>query len=296
MSGDNNGAVAAALLGVAVAVDEVDVENTNDSNNDNNDILSHNTDNSQDNDQDNDTDNSQDNDVEDSFNQDNDVDSSQDNDSLLSNNNLFSNNTDNSQDNDSLLSNNDLFSNNTDNSQDNDQDNDVTSSFNQDNDVTNTTDNDVTNTTDNDVIDSFNQDNDVVASNNTTSLDINLEDIGNTDICDTDWIDLDNVGMDAISLISSDGHAFSINQISEMANTGDMNVTINNGGWSQGGAQDADASVDGCDDFGVDSSPEAVAEVDASFHAEISMGANIQYNVVNLNVIGNDGTVNDGDA
>jgi hypothetical protein len=150
-----------------------------------------------------------------------------------------------------------------------------------------------------------NSDDDVAIGNDTydndLEVDVSITDSFTTDICDSDWLDLENVNFDVVSLISSDGQAFSLTQVSEMsANSSIGSASVSSGGtWGMGADADgghADGINSSAPDFGEagedgilegNADASGTADFDA-FNQNISMGANIQQNVINLNVVGQD--------
>ena len=307
---DNNGAIAAALLGVAVAAEEIEVENTENSNNDfltgNEDILS-------DNELLSNNDYQSNNDFlsgNDDIASNNDI-ASHNNTDYLSNNDYQSNN-DFLSGNDDIASNNDIAShNNTDYQSNNDflsENDDVLSN----NDILSNNDTDYQSNNDTDFL-SGNDDiasNNDIASHNTTDvsledvafggsvnrldLDLDISDSFNVDVADSDWIDLDGVTAGPITVLNAGGHIFSNTEINELTQTQTNTfgpVTITDGGW---GADDTEATFDSATD-GADGNA-SVSTINDSINLEISLGAHIQQNVVTFNVVGGDGDLDVSEA
>lgn len=303
---DNNGAIAAALLGVAVAAEELNVEKNTNSNNDvlanNDDVLSNND-----------------------YQSNNDFLSK--NDDILSNNDLLSNNdyqshNDFLSNNDDVASNNDYHSNNDFLSKNDDvlsnndllshNDTDVNSNndfLSDNNDVLSNNDLQSHNDTDIHSNNDFLSGNDDIASNNDiashNTTDVHLEDVAfggdvtkfdldvdirdSFNVNDTDWIDLDNVSAGPITVFNAGGHIFTNVEVNSLSQTqtntmGDVNVT--DADWC---ADDPNASLD-AGDIGTEGSASS-ATINDSINLDISMGANIQQNVVTFNVVGGDGNV-----
>jgi hypothetical protein len=312
----NNGSAAAAL-GLAVAID--DIENVG------NDTNSHNS---------SSVDSSSDNDVIHSNNQDNDT--SYDNDSLdvaVSDDDVVNSYN---QDNDTItktINDNDTYT-KTVNLSDNDtitktvnlSDNDTTDSYNQDNDSLNLN----VNYSDNDTTDSYNQDNDTYSDNDTytyndndvsdsnnttttsidTTVDVAISDAFNTitdsNNQDNDWLDLDGLDFDVLSAIgegvlAGEGNdtLFNLAQVSELSDADTLYspTVTNSSGFDvcqTGDGGDNAAGGDAGDRGTSTTSADGVAQLEA-FTQNIVMGANIQYNNVDISVVGGDSTVSDGD-
>lgn len=294
-----NSGSAAAALGFAVAVD--DIENVG------NDTNSHNSSSA-------DTTNTTDNDTTDSYNQDNDsLDVSLSDDDVVASNN---------QDNDTItktINDNDTYT-KTVNLSDNDTYTktitDIDDSYNQDNDTLNVQ----LNHSDNDVTDSYNQDNDqdndVTDSYNTTTtttdidttIDVAISDsfkeITDSYNQDNDWLQLDNLNFDVMNVVGADALAgagndamFNLSQVSELTDNDTLcSPTVSNdagfdvvqdaaGGYGTGGGDFGDRGT-------ATASADGVSQLEA-FTQNIVMGSNIQYNNVEMSVVGGDSTVND---
>ena len=167
---------------------------------------------------------------------------------------------------------------------------------------------------DDDVKDSYNQDNDVSNSNNTTTTDIDTTvDVALTDAfktiedsynSDDDWLQLDNLDFDVMNAVGAgtlagDGNdgMFNISQVSEMM---DKDVLIRpevkNDAWFEQDAHAHGGHAYGADELGDRSTATTTADGAATLEAftqNIVMGSNIQYNNVDLSVVGGDSTVND---
>jgi hypothetical protein len=307
----NNGSAAAAL-GLAVAVD--DIENVGNDTNSHNSTSSDNdiyTKTVSDNDtytkSDNDVITKSDNDVRDSYNQDNDTITKtiNDNDSFtktvsLSDNDTF---TKTINDNDTITKTVSL------------SDDDVKDSYNQDNDVITKSDDDVRDSynQDNDVRDSYNQDNDVTDSYNSTDIDTTVDvaisdafkEITDSYNQDNDWLELDGLDFDVMNVVGEGALAgagndamFNLSQVSELADQDHLYRPSVSNDSSFDVSQHGDggyAKVDG--DLGdrstATASADGVAQLEA-FTQNIVMGANIQYNNVDMSVVGGDSTVTDG--
>lgn len=297
---ENNGNLAAAIAGIALAT-EVDDSFNNDTDNSTEleveDSLNDNSDNS--------TEVEVEVEIEDSLND--YSDSSTDfavNDSL-------NDSSDNSTDLDVDIE--DSFQDNTDNStnldvalsdsfNDNSTDDDINNSLND-----NSTDVDV------EIKDSFTTDDSINDSFNTDfSLDVAVSDSFNTS--DTDWLDLDNVSFDAMTNItdSLNGNgndtAFSVHQINEMADNDSLHhaEVVSNAGWGQhadadgGGAYGIKAYDDVENGSGDHQSVSSSADASATsgneaFTQNIVMGANIQYNSVSSTIVGGDSDISSAD-
>ncbi len=267
-----NGGSTAAALGLAVAVDDIEnVGNEYDTN-------SNNTTSS---DNDTFTKTVSDNDVEDSNNQDNDIVTRNDNDTFTK-----------------TISDNDTI---------------TRDSNNQDNDTFTKT----VSLSDNDVEDSNNQDNDIITrdSNNsteiTTSVDVaisdafkKINDSYNSD-SDDDWLELDNLDFDVLTAIGDGTLAgegndtlFNISQVSEITDNDTLhNPQVNSSaGWDQE-LHGQGGEAHGGGDFGErgtgTAKADGVAQMEA-FTQNIVMGANIQYNGVDISVVGGNSSVTDG--
>jgi hypothetical protein len=317
-----NSGSAAAALGLAVAVD--DIENVGNDSNSYNDSNSHNS-------SDNDTVTKTDNDTVSVTKNDNDSYTKNDNDTYTKTVSLSDDDVKNSynQDNDT----------NSNNYSDNDTftktitDNDSytkTVSLSDDDTITKTvnlSDDDVKNShnQDNDVVDSYNQDNDsfsktVSVSDDDISDSYNATDIDTTvDVAisdafkkiedsynsDDDWLELDNLDFDVLNVVGAGTLAgagndamFNISQVSEMTDSDRLyNPKVENDSWFKQDAYADGGRADGADDLddrgSVTASADGVASMEA-FTQNIVMGANIQYNNIDMSVVGGDSTVTDG--
>ncbi len=301
-----NSGSAAAALGLAVAVDDIEnVGNTTNSNNTSSSDTSYDNDVENSHNQDNDSVDVavEDNDVRDSYNQDNDTITKtiNDNDSFTKTVNLSdddvkdSYNQDNDQDNDTL---------NVDVSL---SDDDVRDSYNQDNDhITKT-----------EIEDSYNKDTDISDSFNSTTTTTDIEttiDVAISDAFkettdsynqDNDWLQLDGLDFDVMNVVGAGTLAgqgndamFNLSQVSELADQDHLYRPSVSNDASFDAEQYGDggyAKVDG--DFGdratASASADGVAQLEA-FTQNIVMGSNIQYNNLNMSVVGGDSTTTDG--
>jgi len=317
-----NSGSAAAALGLAVAVDDIEnVGNTTNSNNASSADTSYDNDVSDSYNQDNDSLNVvvEDNDVRDSYNQDNDTITKtiNDNDSYTKTVNL--------SDDDTVTN----TVTKTINDNDTSSDNDVFDSYNQDNDSLNLnvalSDDDISNSynQDNDVRDSYNQDNDTSYDNdvsdsyNSTTTSTNVEttiDVAISDAFketvdsynqDNDWLQLDGLDFDVMNVVgegvlagAGNDAMFNLSQVSELADqdtlyrptvSNDSSFTVDQ--YGEGGF----AKVDG--DLGDratgSASADGVSQLEA-FTQNIVMGSNIQYNNVDMSVVGGDSSATDG--
>lgn len=297
-----NSGSAAAALGLAVAVDDIEnVGNTTNSNNTSSSDTSYDNDVENSHNQDNDSVDVavEDNDVRDSYNQDNDTITKtiHDNDSFTKTVNLSDDDVKNSynQDNDTL---------NVDVSL---SDDDVKDSYNQDNDhITKT-----------EIEDSYNKDTDISDSFNSTTTTTDIEttiDVAISDAFkettdsynqDNDWLQLDGLDFDVMNVVGAGTLAgagndamFNLSQVSELADQDHLyrpsvsnDARFNAEQYGDGGY----AKVDG--DFGdratASASADGVAQLEA-FTQNIVMGSNIQYNNVDMSVVGGDSTTTDG--
>jgi hypothetical protein len=296
----NNGSAAAAL-GLAVAVEDIEnIGNDTNSNNSSSADTSHSYNQDNDTSHDNDTLNValSETDIEDSYNQDNDNVTTTVNTSI-SDNDTFTK-TVNLSDNDTITKTLNL------------SDNDVKDSHNQDNDSLNVN----LAFSDDDVTDSYNQDNDTNVSNshNTAVADIDTTvDVAITDAFksitdsydqDNEWLDLDGLNFDVMSVIgegvlagSGNDVMFNLAQVSELSdadslssptvtNDADFDVSQFGKGGDAFGGEDFDERGTGT------ASADGVAQLEA-FTQNIVMGANIQYNNVDVSIVGGDSSVND---
>lgn len=296
---ENNGNLAAAIAGIALATEVNDSFNDNSDNSTNVDVGVEDSFNDN-------SDNSTDLDVEikDSLND------SSDNSTNVGLNDVLNDKSDNSIDvaiEDSLNDNSDNSTNVdvalSDSFNDSSTDDDINNSFN-----------DASTNVDIEVTDSFKTDDSVNDSFNTDfSLDVAVSDSFNTS--DSDWLDLDNVSFDAMTIISDalngagNDAAFSAHQINEMSDNDFLMKpqVVNNGHWGQS----ADAGggeaygIKTHDDVGNGSgdhqSLSAAANASATsgneaFTQNIVMGANIQYNSVNSTIVGGDSDISSADS
>ena len=295
-----NSGSAAAALGLAVAVD--DIENVGNDTNSYNDTNSHNSTSSDD-----DNVSISKNEVEDSYNQDNDtitktvsVSKSEVEDSY-------------NQDNDTItktISDNDTITKTVSVSK-----SEVEDSYNQDNDTITKT----VSVSKNEVEDSYNQDNDVVDSYNTTNshnatdidttVDVAISDafkkIEDSYNSDDDWLELDNLNFDVLNAVGAgtlagDGNdsMFNISQVSEMTDNDRLyNPKVENDAWFKQDAHVHGGEAYGAEEFdargNVTASPDGVASMEA-FTQNIVMGANIQYNNIEMSVVAGDSSIADG--
>jgi hypothetical protein len=317
-----NSGSAAAALGLAVAVDDIEnVGNTTNSNNTSSSDTSYDNDVENSHNQDNDSVDVavEDNDVRDSYNQDNDTITKtiNDNDSFTKTVNLSDDDTFTKTITKTVaVSDDDVKdSYNQDNDQDNDtlnvdvslSDDDVKDSYNQDNDhITKT-----------EIEDSYNQDNDISDSFNSTTTTTDIEttiDVAISDAFkettdsynqDNDWLQLDGLDFDVMNVVGAGTLAgegndamFNLSQVSELADQDHLyrpsvsnEAPFNAEQYGDGGY----AKVDG--DFGdratASASADGVAQLEA-FTQNIVMGSNIQYNNVDMSVVGGDSTTTDG--
>ncbi len=297
---ENNGNLAAAIAGIALATEVEDSFNDNSDSStdlDVDDSLNDNSDNS--------TDVEVEVEVEDSLND------NSDNSTNLDVSDSLNDNSDNSTDLDVDIE--DSLNDNSDNStnldvalrdsfNDKSTDDDINSSFND-----SSTDVDIA------VEDSFKTDDSVDDSFNTDfSLDVAVSDSFNTS--DTDWLDLDSVNFDAMTVIAEalngDGNdtAFSAHQINEMQDNDTLNnpSVANYSGWGQ------DSSAEGGSAYGIKAYDQvengsgdhqsvssdadaAAASGNEAFTQNIVMGANIQYNTVSSTIVGGDSDISSAD-
>lgn len=293
---ENNGNLAAAIAGIALATEVEDSFNNETDNSvdvDIEDSLNDNSDNSvdlavEDSLNDN-SDNSTNVGIDDSLNDYSDSST----DIELKVQDSLNDNSDNSTNLDVALS--DSFN-------DNSSDDDIVDSFND-----SSTDVDVK------IEDSFKTDDSINDSFNTDfSLDVAVSDSFNTS--DTDWLDLDNVSFDAMTNIANalngDGNdtAFSVHQINEMADNDFLfnPQVVNNSGWGQhshadgGSAYGIKAYGEVENGSGDHQSVSSVADASATsgneaFTQNIVMGANIQYNSVSSTIVGGDSDISSAD-
>jgi hypothetical protein len=169
------------------------------------------------------------------------------------------------------------------------------------------------------VEDSYNQDNDVRDSYNTkdsynatdidTTVDVSISDafkkIDDSYNSDDDWLELDHLNFDVLNAVgagtlSGDGNdaMFNISQVSEMTDNDKLYrpEVENDAGFGQHAHADG-GDANGAEDVGDRSSGTASADGVANLEAftqNIVMGANIQYNNIDMSVVGGDSTVTDG--
>jgi hypothetical protein len=191
----------------------------------------------------------------------------------------------------------------------------VEDSYNQDNDTITKT----VSVSKSEVEDSYNQDNDVRDSYNTkdsynatdidTTVDVSISDafkkIEDSYNSDDDWLELDHLNFDVLNAVgagtlSGDGNdaMFNISQVSEMTDNDKLYrpEVENDAGFGQHAHADG-GDANGAEDVGDRSSGTASADGVANLEAftqNIVMGANIQYNNIDMSVVGGDSTVTDG--
>ena len=193
--------------------------------------------------------------------------------------------------------------------------NEVEDSYNQDNDTITKT----ISVSKNEVEDSYNQDNDVVDSYNTTNshnatdidttVDVAISDafkkIEDSYNSDDDWLELDNLNFDVLNAVGAgtlagDGNdsMFNISQVSEMTDNDRLyNPKVENDAWFKQDAHVHGGEAYGAEEFddrgNVTASADGVASMEA-FTQNIVMGANIQYNNIEMSVVGGDSSIADG--